>query len=213
MAYTVATAAELEVFQAETTQWTASLRGVLAEIATTGVIRYSWNLLLPLLCAQVKRVVYEYAEREQCPETRRDELEGRLCAALGALPAAPFTTQRLTEVLLEPGKQYAQLEKLAAALEKLVTVTTTIPVTPDPPTPLPLLESLPDVNENPPPVQFRHVVATDVFQGMLEEKTDAAAMHANGVPEVPRDSDLAMHVLRVSDPPAEHEAPPCSSKE
>ena len=40
------------------------------------------------------------------------EARARLQAMLASFPAAPFTCQRLAELLLEPRKQYSQLHKL-----------------------------------------------------------------------------------------------------
>jgi len=45
-----------------------------------------------------------------------EEARGRLRAALEAFGDAPFTLQRLAEVLLEPRKQYARLDKLVRAV-------------------------------------------------------------------------------------------------
>lgn len=45
---------------------------------------------------------------------------------LPLLQDAPWTLQRLAELLLEPRKQYSRLHKLAAAVERLLTVTTEV---------------------------------------------------------------------------------------
>lgn len=162
MAQCVATVDELKAFETEKSL-TPSLKGVLVEIATTGVIRYPWKALLPLLCFYVENVF----EAFPIPNAERDV--PRLCEKLKALSDPPFTLQRLTELLLEPKKQYASGEKLAAALEKLISVTTLIPITENPPE-RPLLDSLPKVNENPPPVEFQHAPPSEIFKGFLESK-------------------------------------------
>lgn len=64
---------------------------------------------------------------------------------------APWTIQRLCEVLLEPHKQYKRLHKLAAAVDRLVLVTSEVRPATDLPPP-PLLVELAQVNENPPKV-------------------------------------------------------------
>ena len=51
-------------------------------------------------------------------------------------------------MVLEPGKQYKSLDKVAMSIEKLLLVTTTVPVDPSPP-PLPPIASLLPVNECP----------------------------------------------------------------
>lgn len=58
-----------------------------------------------------------------------EELRGRLLHLLdGFDDEAPFTLQRLAEVLLEPRKQYAQLDKLVR-LHFFVIMSITLPLT------------------------------------------------------------------------------------
>ncbi|CAK0788007.1 hypothetical protein CVIRNUC_011229 [Coccomyxa viridis] len=137
---------------------TPPLRGVLVEIATTNIIRYPWPMLRPLVEHLLGEVVHDFDSTSQVEvgptlplaggETA-EELQARLLQLLDGFDTeAPFTMQRLAEVLLEPRKQYTRLEKLALALEKLLLVTSTVPQT-SAPSPLPQLSSLPAVNENP----------------------------------------------------------------
>ncbi|KAK9916717.1 hypothetical protein WJX75_006200 [Coccomyxa subellipsoidea] len=139
---------------------TPALRGVLAEIATTGIIRYEWTLLQPLVTYLLSQVLLDYdsiskVEVGPMPPPANGEsiqqLVERLTQAVRAhSSAAPFTLQRLAELLLEPQKQYSRLDKLALALEKLLLVTSTVAPQSSPP-PRPALDSLPPVNENPKP--------------------------------------------------------------
>lgn len=63
-----------------------------------------------------------------------EELRGRLLHLLdGFDDEAPFTLQRLAEVLLEPRKQYAQLDKLVS-LHFFHIMSITLPLTAQRPT-------------------------------------------------------------------------------
>ncbi|PRW59457.1 mediator of RNA polymerase II transcription subunit 12 isoform X1 [Chlorella sorokiniana] len=138
---------------------TAATRGVLAETALHGRQRYEWRLLLPLLHALVDVVLAEYAPPEDEGPPRppppgfenAESLAARLHALLDGFEAAPFTLQRLCEVLLEPRKQYARLDKVTVAIEKLLMVTSTRqPDAPGSLPPPPPLSELRGVNDNPP---------------------------------------------------------------
>ncbi|PSC69679.1 serine threonine-phosphatase 4 regulatory subunit 2 [Micractinium conductrix] len=137
-----------------------SLRGVLAETALTGLQRYEWRLLAPLLHSLIDAVLADFGGQEaevdgppRPPPAGYPSLEALQAALhrqLDQHDLAPFTLQRLCEVLLEPRKQYAHLEKVAVAIEKLLMVTSTRQ--PDPLAhlpPPPLLSALTDVNDNP----------------------------------------------------------------
>ncbi|CAL8467361.1 g6898 [Coccomyxa elongata] len=139
---------------------TPALRGVIAEIATTGIIRYEWRMLKPLIIYQLHQVLLDYdsfnkVEIGPMPppgkgESVTDLIERLTKAVCAHTDAAPFTLQRLAELLLEPQKQYARLDKLLLALEKLLLVTSPVERNAAPP-PRPALHSLPPVNENPQP--------------------------------------------------------------
>ncbi|KAI8465631.1 MAG: PPP4R2-domain-containing protein [Monoraphidium minutum] len=158
----IAGAADLEAFIScpeERREVTEPLRGLVAEMALTGVIRYHWQLVRPLLEHLLEQQLRRFDE--SCgvevgparPVLRDgealDPLIARLRSYLAGFDAAPWTAQRLAELLLEPGKQYRQLHKLALALEKLLLVSSGLPPALDPPPP-PLLSSLRPVNETPP---------------------------------------------------------------
>ena len=83
--------------------------------------RYPWSLLQPLVLHLLQQVLVEYdamsrVEVGPAPPPANDEslpaLTARLSGAVEAFAEAPFTLQRLAEVLLEPGKQYSRLDKL-----------------------------------------------------------------------------------------------------
>lgn len=136
----------------------APLRGVLAETALTGLQRYEWRLLAPLLHSLVDAVLADFGRQEAEVEgpprpppagfESVDALAARLHALLDGHEAAPFTLQRLCEVLLEPRRQYARLDKVAVAIEKLLMVTSTRQPDAQLPPP-PSLATLGGVNVNP----------------------------------------------------------------
>lgn len=158
----VATEADLEAFSrlaVDERRLTEPLRGVLAETALTGRVRYKWSLLGPLVDFIMEEVLMSYdAETHvevgppgpDCVSATIDRFKG----LLAAFANAPWTFQRLCEVLLEPKRQYTRLPKLVCAIEKCLLVTTELPPTPATDLPSrPQLSSLGPVNVNPPRLQ------------------------------------------------------------
>ena len=88
--------------------------------------RYPWPLLKPLVAHLLGDVVEQYASTAQVEVgpalplsggESAEELKTRLLQLLESFEdEAPFTVQRLAEVLLEPEKQYARLDKLVNAI-------------------------------------------------------------------------------------------------
>ncbi len=88
--------------------------------------RYPWPLLKPLVAHLLGDVVEQYASTAKVEVgpalplsggESAEELRARLLQLLdGFEDEAPFTVQRLAEVLLEPEKQYARLDKLVTAI-------------------------------------------------------------------------------------------------
>ncbi|GLI63729.1 hypothetical protein VaNZ11_006792 [Volvox africanus] len=137
---------------------TSQLRGVLAESALTGRIRYKWPLLRPLVDFVLEQVLTAYDAETRVevgppgPDSVSETIE-RFQKLLSAFSDAPWTFQRLCEILLEPKRQYSRLSKLVLAIEKCLLVTTEQPPTdPDQLPPPPLCSSLGPVNTNPAPV-------------------------------------------------------------
>lgn len=184
---TIAGEAELEAFQkapdAEK-QFTPQLRGVLAETAVTGRIRYQWALVRPLMAFVLEKVLKEFEESNKVevgpprPLPHGESVAAlcdRLRGYLWEFSAAPWTSQRFCELLLEPRKQYNNLHKLAAALEKLLLVTSELLPDTDLPPP-PLLSELTDVNATP-----AHVAPGDVPSAPRRTREDEEAA---GLPSV-----------------------------
>ena len=91
--------------------------------------RYPWPLLKPLVAHLLGEVIEEYDSTGKVevgpmlPLTggeTAEELKSRLLQLLdGFDDEAPFTMQRLAEVLLEPQIQYARLDKLVMLLSRI----------------------------------------------------------------------------------------------
>jgi len=179
---TVASEAQLEDFARQPfaeRQLLAPLRGVLAEAALTGVVRYEWALVRPLVEFAMEQVMRLYDAQGQA------DVGPSLCASYGETVSqtidrfkmllsgfghTPWTFQRLCEILLEPHKQYTKLHKVALAIEKCLMVTGEVPLTAEPPPP-PLLSALRPVNENPPAV---YQSASEANRAAAQGRTAAA---------------------------------------
>ncbi|TMW56198.1 hypothetical protein Poli38472_008846 [Pythium oligandrum] len=147
---------ELAAFaSAENAAISPVLTRVLEEIRQTGVPYYQWPHLRALLVARLKVALDETQAADKSgavtvgwSPTNKEKYEERrqqVAEQLTAFDGPPFTLQRLTEVILEPHKSYKNLNKLFNALEKLLSVTSTIPVAD------PRRQDEPVVDENEPP--------------------------------------------------------------
>ncbi|CAM9333205.1 unnamed protein product [Pylaiella littoralis] len=111
----------------------SELEGVLREIAKVGVPYYGWGGLKELFAAQMVEAVgalekdsgFLRSAGGKDYQQRRDEL----VASLRSFDAAPFTLQRLAEVLQDPRRQYSTTHKLINGLERLLSVSSTLPTT------------------------------------------------------------------------------------
>ena len=107
---------------------------VLQEIAASGESKYEWAALKPLLASKVEQACREYYETSQDIDESKngdtfDAVLKRTLSLLDAFPNAPFTLQRLCELLLDPRKPYrTSTRKLMSAIEKLLSVSSTVPV-------------------------------------------------------------------------------------
>ncbi|KAL3139514.1 hypothetical protein ABBQ38_003837 [Trebouxia sp. C0009 RCD-2024] len=135
---------------------TSALRGVLAEAATTGIVRYNWLLLKPLVLYVLDSVLQDFDAESKVEigpplplanDNSLADLQSRLHGYVNCFTEAPFTFQRLCELLVEPHKQYTYLHKVALAFERLLLVVKTQPVTGNLP-PRPRIAELRPVNEN-----------------------------------------------------------------
>ena len=105
--------------------------GVLAEITTRGFLRYTWDLVKPLITCLIEARLREFKERvavEFGPNPKQKNYQGDLDYLNGLVSSFgdyPFTIQRICELLV-PGAYYSSFEQLVWALEKCLMVTQTL---------------------------------------------------------------------------------------
>ena len=113
---------------ADSKQWTPALDEVLGEISLTGASQFDWESLKPVIGAKIEAVCAEYYGKKNDLNEPYDELLKRMLSLLHEFPNAPFTVQRLCELLLDPHRIYVtSTRKVSSALEKLLTVSSTVP--------------------------------------------------------------------------------------
>eukprot|EP01012_Entosiphon_sulcatum_P025404 TRINITY_DN30718_c0_g1_i1.p1 TRINITY_DN30718_c0_g1~~TRINITY_DN30718_c0_g1_i1.p1 ORF type:complete len:165 (-),score=35.87 TRINITY_DN30718_c0_g1_i1:28-489(-) len=98
---------------------------VVSFIARTGAQCFEWDHLRALLLARTKEALGE-------GDAEYNEQRDAVLENLQRFQAAPFTLQRLCEILREPHRHHATKEKLVFAVEKLVTVSSTLERVPFP---------------------------------------------------------------------------------
>ncbi|KAI3714038.1 hypothetical protein L1987_72628 [Smallanthus sonchifolius] len=116
------------------------VRSVLKVIAATGEFWYDWEKLRSMLSLHLKQVISEYPQAKMIIEEQKAslgethaELVKRLDDALHSfIDGPPFTLQRLSEIILDARSLYPNLSKLALALEKNLSVTSTLIISTNP---------------------------------------------------------------------------------
>jgi len=112
---------------------TAELLKIVENISKTGVVCFSWNTLKPLLSHLLNQALKTYIAKIADRETSDDDENNvekrsqRFLYALESFEEAPFTVQRLCELILSPEKVYSTYYKYISALEKMVNITSTVP--------------------------------------------------------------------------------------
>ncbi len=112
--------------------------GVLAEIATRGVLRFKWERVKPLVVCLVEARLEEYKGRSMvafgpnpAQETGGPDAQlARLSDLLDGFRNYPFTIQRVCEILVLPDEYYSTFAQLVWALEKCFMVTATVSASP-----------------------------------------------------------------------------------
>ncbi|KAJ7516275.1 hypothetical protein O6H91_22G051100 [Diphasiastrum complanatum] len=116
-------------------KFTSELRSILEVIAKTGKYWHDWFQLKILLSFRLKQVLKELQESQPegiaqktyygCMKTLVEELDS-------FSDEAPFTLQRICELLLCPPNSYSNFDKFMLAFERLLLVTSTIHNSNDP---------------------------------------------------------------------------------
>ena len=90
--------------------------------------RFPWNNVKPLVRRKVELVLDEFHEKHPLPVTaptqpfNYEELKKEILTSLDSFTGAPFTIQRICELLTLPTKHYKRTDKFMRGLEKNVLV-------------------------------------------------------------------------------------------
>mmetsp|Transcript_18978 Transcript_18978/g.27992 ORF Transcript_18978/g.27992 Transcript_18978/m.27992 type:complete len:217 (+) Transcript_18978:86-736(+) len=111
------------------------LERFLGLLSKTGVACYSWAVMRELIEAKLVNVVDEFHEKngfvEQKCKRNFEKRKSDLIELLRGFEMPPFTLQRLAEVLIHSEEQYKLTHKLMNGIEKLLSVTGTLPICSD----------------------------------------------------------------------------------
>ncbi len=111
------------------------LEELLCRIAHNGEPLFPWSKLKPLVVTKLENVIQEYIQTNPCEEVpmlpnvenvKFDDMRERLMRSLNAFNSAPFTMQRLCELLTHPKRYYQRSDKFMRGVEKNVQVVSTI---------------------------------------------------------------------------------------
>jgi len=129
-----------EFANAENKELVSTLEEILDDIAKTGQYTFQWNFLKPLFAHKLDKVTEEFLadnppilnDGSTDESTLQDlkKFRAMLLETFDRFMCAPFTIQRVSELLLHPGKHYKSTAKLFRGLEKNILVVSTVePVT------------------------------------------------------------------------------------
>ncbi|CAF3048004.1 unnamed protein product [Rotaria sp. Silwood2] len=114
---------------------TPELEQILVQIAKTGFTSYPWEKIKPLFLKKLNLVLHEFNTESNMdkldihPNIDRstfEELKSDIIERINSFENAPFTIQRLCELLLSPRANYRRTDKFIRGLTKCVSVVTTI---------------------------------------------------------------------------------------
>lgn len=104
-------------------------------VARTGRPIFEWSVLKPLFLYKLESILFEISQvgpfdhLPNVPNTDRSSSRQyieRILSASRSLSGVPFTIQRICELLVQPKKHYKRADKFYRALEKNITVVTTV---------------------------------------------------------------------------------------
>ncbi|KAG4079673.1 hypothetical protein HA402_009059 [Bradysia odoriphaga] len=112
------------------------LNGYLSHVAMTGDSVYTWSKVQYFFREKLAHVLKDFHDTtprtEDLPISRNvdpfnyDTMKTTLLERFDLFNAAPFTIQRLSELLSDPKKHYCRLDKFMRALEKNILVVSTV---------------------------------------------------------------------------------------
>eukprot|EP00670_Eutreptiella_braarudii_P004517 CAMPEP_0174303560 /NCGR_PEP_ID=MMETSP0809-20121228/60257_1 /TAXON_ID=73025 ORGANISM="Eutreptiella gymnastica-like, Strain CCMP1594" /NCGR_SAMPLE_ID=MMETSP0809 /ASSEMBLY_ACC=CAM_ASM_000658 /LENGTH=161 /DNA_ID=CAMNT_0015409603 /DNA_START=25 /DNA_END=510 /DNA_ORIENTATION=- len=115
----------LSSVSATQTEFPSAVDDVICFIANTGRNCFDWAQLKNLLVAKLRVILGDGSQEYN--DDRDDVIK-----TLQNFGAAPFTLQRLCEILVEPTKHYTSKEKLLFAINKQTSVSSTLEPQPFP---------------------------------------------------------------------------------
>lgn len=107
----------------------------LSHIAKTGDTLFPWHKVKPLLCRKLELVMNEFhkvSPTDDLPALpnveafKYEEMKEKVLEAVNCFNSAPFTIQRLCELVVDPRKHYKRTDKFMRGVEKNVLVVSTI---------------------------------------------------------------------------------------
>jgi len=101
---------------------TEELLAILEEISKTGVSIYPWEHMKVLLSTKLREIVADFTATDTNSFSQATETLNSILSNLQDFREAPFTLQRLCELLLQPRQYYHSSKKYLFAVEKMVTV-------------------------------------------------------------------------------------------
>ncbi|KAH9362920.1 hypothetical protein HPB48_014298 [Haemaphysalis longicornis] len=112
------------------------LEEYLAHVAKTGDTVFPWDKVRPLLRRKLELVMDdahwvvwpsdEVPAMPNVPPFNYEEMKDFILEAIDRFDGAPFTVQRLCELLVDPWRHYNRIDKYMRAVEKSVLVASTI---------------------------------------------------------------------------------------
>ncbi|XP_045165464.2 serine/threonine-protein phosphatase 4 regulatory subunit 2-B-like [Mercenaria mercenaria] len=111
------------------------LEDYLRTVAKTGKTVFPWQQLKLLFVQKLEQVMEQFNKDDPCDRqtpfpnvenTKFNEMRQRIIDALQKFNGAPFTVQRICELVTQPKKHYTQCDKFLRGIEKNVMVVSTV---------------------------------------------------------------------------------------
>ncbi|XP_067684875.1 serine/threonine-protein phosphatase 4 regulatory subunit 2-B-like [Haliotis asinina] len=111
------------------------LEQFLSEVAKTGETLFPWPRLKPLLVSKLDQVMTEFHQEipvdhfppnTNMEQVKFDDMRDRIIKAVERFHGAPFTIQRLCELITDPKRHYKRSDKFLRGIEKNVLVVSTV---------------------------------------------------------------------------------------
>ncbi|XP_072751696.1 uncharacterized protein [Anoplolepis gracilipes] len=167
------------------------LEDYLCWVAKTGDPVYQWPLIKTLFREKLTRVMTDFYENcpnlefATCPNVEHfnyDAMKSTLLERLESFANAPFTVQRICELLTSPRKEYNRVDKFMRAIEKNILVVST---------------------REPGPIARRGETGDGMVNGSVEEDTTSVTQQQPPPPPPSPSPSLSPSQLSSSPPPSQ----------